>query len=89
MGIHEDSDNRSKLSKLLRFHSLNSQETKISLDSYLENMKEGENKIFYISGESVKSVINSPFLEKLKMEGHDVLLLVDPIDEYVIQQLKE
>lgn len=89
LGIHEDSDNRIKLSKLLRFHSLNSQETKISLDSYLENMKEGENKIFYISGESVKSVINSPFLEKLKMEGHDVLLLVDPIDEYVIQQLKK
>ena len=71
LGIHEDSDNRIKLSKLLRFYSLNSQEIKISLDSYLENMKEGENKIFCISGESVKSVIDSPFLEKLKIEGHD------------------
>jgi len=89
LGIHEDSENRDKLSKFLRFNSLKSQEDKISLDKYIENMKEGIDKIFYISGESVQSVINSPFLEKLKKDGHDVLLLTDPIDEYLVQQLKK
>ena len=89
LGIHEDSANRDKLSKFLRFNSLKNQEDKISLDKYIETMKEGVDKIFYISGESVQSVINSPFLEKLKKEGHDVLLLTDPIDEYLVQQLKK
>ena len=88
IGLHEDSSNRDKLSELLRFNTLNNQKTKISLDKYIENMKANA-KIYYISGESIKSVINSPFLEKLKVEGHDVLLLTDSIDEYLIQTLKK
>ena len=89
LGVHEDEKNREKLSKLLRYKSLNHMDKDISLDDYVKNMKKGQNDIYFISGESVRSVINSPFLERLKSNGYDVLLHIDPLDEYVSQQLKE
>ena len=89
LGVHEDSKNRSKIAKLLRYNSLNHENEQISYDQYVEEMKEGQDTIYFISGESVKSVINSPFLDKLKSKGYDVLFYTDPIDEYVSQQLKE
>jgi molecular chaperone HtpG len=89
LGIHEDTTNRTKLAELLRFSSSKSGEEQISLKEYIANMKEGQKSIYYITGESKQHVANSPFIEKLKNKGYEVLYLVDPIDEYCVQQLKD
>merc|ERR1712159_146786 len=89
LGIHEDSTNRTKLADLLRYQTSKSGDELISLKEYCDRMKEGQNDIFYITGESVASVSSSPFIETLRKKGYEVLYMVDPIDEYGVQQLKE
>jgi molecular chaperone HtpG len=89
LGIHEDTTNRKKLADLLRFYTSKSGEDLISLKDYIARMKEGQKDIFYITGESRASVAASPFIESLKKKGYEILYLVDPIDEYMVQQMKD
>uniref|UniRef100_A0A8C6THI2 Heat shock protein 90, alpha (cytosolic), class A member 1, tandem duplicate 2 n=1 Tax=Neogobius melanostomus TaxID=47308 RepID=A0A8C6THI2_9GOBI len=89
LGIHEDSQNRKKLSELLRYYTSASGDEVVSLKDYVTRMKENQKHIYYITGESKDQVANSAFVERLRKAGLEVIYMIEPIDEYCVQQLKE
>ncbi|KAJ8678812.1 hypothetical protein QAD02_014599 [Eretmocerus hayati] len=89
LGIHEDSSNRNKLADLLRYHTSASGDESCSLKEYVGRMKENQKHIYYITGESRDQVANSSFVERVKKRGFEVVYMTEPIDEYVVQQMKE
>jgi molecular chaperone HtpG len=89
LGIHEDSTNRKKLSEFLRYYTSSSGEETTGLKDYVSRMKENQTSIYYITGESRDVVANSAFVERVKKRGFEVIYMIDPIDEYCVQQLKE
>ena len=88
-GIPTDFTNKDRLASLMRYKTTKSGDKYISLDQYIENMKEDQKEIYFLTGESLASLMNSPLLESLKAKDYEVLLMVDPIDEWVTQSLPE
>ncbi len=88
-GIPTDFENKERLAALLRYRTTKSGDAYVTLDEYIENMKEDQKEIYYLTGESLTSLMNSPLLEALKEKDYEVLLMVDPIDEWVTQSLPE
>ncbi|OQR67142.1 heat shock protein 83 isoform 1 [Tropilaelaps mercedesae] len=89
LGIHEDSQNRKKLADLLRYYTSASGDEMCSIKDYVSRMKDNQKHIYFISGESREAVANSAFVERVKKRGFEVIYMIEPIDEYCIQQLKE
>nr|ACV32639.1 heat shock protein 90 [Helicoverpa zea] len=89
LGIHEDSQNRSKLADLLRYHTSASGDEACSLKEYVSRMKENQKHIYYITGENRDQVANSSFVERVKKRGYEVAYMTEPVDEYVVQQMRE
>lgn len=89
LGIHDDHKNKDKLIEMLRFYTMKNVDTLVSLSDYIEKMSEEQKHIYYISGESMESITNSPFLEKCREKCYDVIFMIDVIDEYIAQQLSE
>jgi len=89
LGIHEDSTNRKKLAGYLRYYTSASGDEMCSFGDYVSRMKENQKSIYYITGESTEVVSQSAFVERLKKRGLEVVYMTEPIDEYVVQQLKE
>ncbi len=88
-GVHTDGANRDRIAELLRYRTTKSGDKMISLKQYVENMKEGQEFIYYLTGENLKALANSPHLELLKEKDYEVLLMTDPIDEWVVDSLPE
>ena len=89
MGIIDDDANRAKISKLLRFQTSKSDGEWVSFDNYLSNMKDWQKDIYFLAGASFEEVQKSPFLERFNEKDVEVVYLTDPIDEYMLQQVRE
>jgi len=89
LGVIDDKANKNKLVQLLRFPTSKSNGTYVSLDDYLTRMKDNQKYIYYMTGENIEAVENSPFIERLKKYDYEVVFMVDALDEYVVQQVTE
>merc|ERR1712179_482225 len=89
LGMHEDTTNRKKLAGFLRYHTSASGDEQCSLGDYVSRMKENQKDIYYITGENKEIVAVSAFVERLKKRGLEAIYMTEPIDEYVVQQMKE
>jgi molecular chaperone HtpG len=88
-GVGEDYDNRDRIISLLLFQSSNDPVQVTTLKEYVERMKDGQTDIYYLTGESRSVVENSPHLEAVKEKGFEVLYLVEPVDELLVQSLND
>lgn len=88
-GLPTDFENKDKIAALLKYKTTKSNGKFISFDEYIKNMKKDQKEIYYITGENLNSLINSPLLESLKAKDYEVILMTDPIDEWVTQSLPE
>jgi molecular chaperone HtpG len=89
-GLARDWENKEKVADLLLYESANSAPGQyITLAEYVEKMPEGQDKIYYLTGETAEQLRNSPYLESFRAKGHDVLLMTDPVDEFAIPYLFE
>ena len=90
LGVIEDTANRDALAPLLRFETSSTEKGKnVGLDTYVENMKEGQSSIYYVAADTREAAENSPFLEQLTKKGFEVLFLIDPIDEVAMTNLAQ
>lgn len=89
LGVIEDASNRNKLAKLLRFHSTKDPEGWTSLEEYISRMKDNQDTILFLPGETTDAILESPILKKYVKKGYEVLLLSDSIDEFCVQHLSE
>ena len=86
----EDAKNRKKLAKFVRFRSTTTKDgDSVSLQRYIDRMAVGQKHIYYITGDDHKELLKSPYLEKLNKRGYEVLVMTDPMDEYMMQHLDE
>jgi molecular chaperone HtpG len=88
-GVHTDLDNKDKIADLLRYKTTKSDGKWQSLQDYVAGMQPDQKEIFYITGENLSALIHSPLLEQLKSKDYEVLLMTDPVDEWVTQTLTE
>mgnify|MGYP003572702528 FL=1 len=88
-GIYTDSTRKEKIASLARYKTTKSEDKWVSLDDYVKNMQEDQKEIYYITGDKLSALLNSPHLEKLKEKDCEVLLMTDPVDEWVVQSLTE
>ncbi len=88
-GMHTDYENRDKLTELLRYKTTKSTDKWVSLKDYVANMKPDQENIYYITGDNLESLLHHPHLEQLKEKDFEVLLMTDPVDEWVVSALTE
>jgi molecular chaperone HtpG len=88
-GVYTDHARKEKLAALARYKTTKSGDKWVSLDEYIKNMPEGQEEIYYITGDNLAALLNSPHLERLKAKDFEVLLMTDPVDEWVVQGLTE
>lgn len=88
-GVYTEPSKKEKIAALARYKTTTSEDKWVSLDEYIKNMQADQKEIFYITGDDINALLNSPHLERLKEKDYEVLLMTDPVDEWVVQSLTE
>ena len=89
LAINEDKNNREKLLDFVRYTTSKSDDKEIKLKTYIDRMTESQPGIYYITGDTLLNVKNSPFIDKLKEKNYEIIYMIDTLDEYIMQHIKE
>ena len=89
LGVYEETGDRERVADLLMFYSANSPDKMITFDDYITSINENQKHIYYIAGDNMDILKTSPFLDRFKKNGLDVLFMTDPVDEYMCQRLMQ